>query len=118
MRVRDIELQIPITIENGEPNWTVVQQAWWDAIALVYADVRAPMRIALEMRIMGGSDVTLAPQEGNWGTASIEVLTTMAAADQPGLWENFVQKIIDKWMNLEDSSGVKLNVRPHWAKEW
>src|SRR5690606_17927194 len=32
MRVRDIELQIPIPLENGKPNWTIVQRAWWDAI--------------------------------------------------------------------------------------
>ncbi|KAF4589447.1 cholesterol oxidase like protein [Ophiocordyceps camponoti-floridani] len=33
------------------------------------------MRLTLELRILGGSDVILAPQYGNLATASIEVLT-------------------------------------------
>ncbi|KAL7270660.1 hypothetical protein RUND412_006626 [Rhizina undulata] len=118
MRVRDIELQIPIpplASDPSKPDWGLVQRAWWDAIAIVYADNNAPMRTALELRIMSSSDVIMAPQSGNFfGTASIEVLTTMAAVD---VWPPFVQAIIDKWTSYE-YNGKKLNVRPHWAKEW
>ncbi|KAL7275820.1 hypothetical protein RUND412_001231 [Rhizina undulata] len=118
MRVRDIELQIPIpplASDPSKPDWSVVQRAWWDAIALVYADDTAPMRTALELRIMSSSDIIMAPQSGNsFGTASIEVLTTMAAVD---VWPPFVQAIIDTWTSYE-YNGAKLNVRPHWAKEW
>ncbi|RPA80545.1 FAD-binding domain-containing protein [Ascobolus immersus RN42] len=118
MRVRDIELQIPIPLDKaGDPMWEIVQRAWWDAISLTYADKRAPMRIAVEMRIMSGSDIVLAPQRGNWGTASIEVLTTMPAADE-GIWDQYAQKVVDKWTSYKDANGKLLNVRPHWAKEW
>lgn len=76
------------------------------------------MRLTLELRIMGDSNLILAPQKGNThGTASIEVLTVPDAADDKE-WEGFVQKISDKWMGLTDGAGKALNVRPHWAKEW
>lgn len=121
MRVRDIELQIPIPAladDPTKPDWTVVQKAWWDAIEIVYADESAPMRIALELRIMGDSDIIMAPQTGNsFGTASIEVLTTMPAADD-GSWAPFAQKIADKWMSYTGPNGTLINTRPHWAKEW
>ncbi|KAH0605715.1 uncharacterized protein H6S33_004172 [Morchella sextelata] len=121
MRVRDIELQIPIPAladDPTKPDWTVVQKAWWDAIEIVYADDSAPMRIALELRIMGDSDIIMAPQTRNsFGTASIEVLTTMPAADD-GSWAPFAQKIADKWMSYTTQDGALINTRPHWAKEW
>lgn len=126
MRVRDIEFQIPIpgrADDPRRPDFGVVKRAWWDAIRLVYDDYErdgsAPMRVTLEMRIMGGSDVLMAPQHGNapWGTASIEVLT-IPDADKDGEWAGFVQRVTDKWISYTDNDGAKLNVRPHWAKEW
>jgi FAD binding domain len=122
MRVRDMEFQIPIpsrTDDESRPDFDVVRRAWWDVINLVYdesnqeSDVSSPMRLTLEMRIMGGSDVTMAPQRGNkWGTASIEVLTTPDTVSD-GEWNKFIQRVADKWMSYG-----QLNVRPHWAKEW
>ncbi|KAK7954106.1 hypothetical protein PG996_014992 [Apiospora saccharicola] len=125
MRVRDIEFQIPIPARADDPSrgdLTVVKRAWWDAINLVYNDYEkngtAPMRVTLEMRIMGGSDVLMAPQYGNkWGTASIEVIT-IPDADKDGEWHDFVQRLSDIWMSYTDHHGAKLDVRPHWAKEW
>ncbi|CUS13937.1 unnamed protein product [Tuber aestivum] len=121
MRVRDMELQIPIpplASDPTKPDWTVAQRAWWDAIDAVYADPKAPMRVALEMRIMGDSDVIMAAQTNNkFGTVSIEVLTSMAAAAE-GVWEPFVQEIATRWMNYTGPDGGYLNTRPHWAKEW
>lgn len=96
-----------------------MQRAWWDAISLVYADMKktGAMRLVLELRIMNSSDVIMAPQTGNqFGTASIEVLTNQAAAED-GSWRPFVQTIVDAWTAYE-FNGEKLNVRPHWAKEW
>jgi hypothetical protein len=120
MRVRDMELQIPIpprADDSSKPDWEVVQKAWWDAIDAVYNDSTAPMRIALEMRIMAGSDIIMAPQNGNsFGTASIEVLTTMPAVAE-GVWTPFEQEVADRWMSYE-YDGELLNTRPHWAKEW
>ncbi|EKG17034.1 hypothetical protein MPH_05723 [Macrophomina phaseolina MS6] len=131
MRVRDIELQIPIPglpSDPSQPDFSVVQQAWWDAINLVYAPEytggsaehpnSCPMRLTLELRIMGSSNMIMAPQRGNeHGTASIEVLTVPDAAHDEE-WQGFMQKMADKWMGLTDGKGKVLNVRPHWAKEW
>lgn len=121
MRVRDVELQIPLPPRKDDPSkpdFSIVQRAWWDVINLVYQDAEtgddpsSAMRVALEMRVMGGSNVTLAPQRDNdLGTLSIEVLTLPdAVADNE--WHEFAQKVINLWM------GYGGNVRPHWAKEW
>lgn len=120
MRVRDMELQIPIPARADDAtkaDWGVVQKAWWDAIQAVYEDPTAPMRIALEMRITGASDMIMAAQTNNsFGTASIEILTTMPAVAED-VWEPFAQKITDLWTSYQ-ANGQLLNVRPHWAKEW
>lgn len=82
-------------------------------------DKHTPMRLTLELRIMGGSDMIMAPQAGNNLTASIEVLT-VPDAQQDGEWEVFMQQVCDRWMSYKDNSKtpMALNVRPHWAKEW
>ncbi len=124
MRVLDMELEIPIpSLANDptKPDWTICQQAWWAAIAQVYETFRttanAPMRLTLEMRIMAGSGVTLAPQYGNdLGTCSIEVLTTLNT--DPKEWAAFMQAVADRWFALRDAKGGKLDIRPHWAKQW
>ncbi|ORY15953.1 hypothetical protein BCR34DRAFT_557894 [Clohesyomyces aquaticus] len=121
MRVRDIELQIPLPPRKDDPSkpdFSIVQRAWWDVINLVYQDAgtkddpSSAMRLALEMRLMGGSNVLMAPQKGNdLGTLSVEILTLPdAVADDE--WNAFAQKVIDLWMSYGG------NVRPHWAKEW
>ncbi|KAF2460144.1 hypothetical protein BDY21DRAFT_185583 [Lineolata rhizophorae] len=121
LRVRDMEFQIPILRDEstGKMDYSIVQRAWWDIIRLVYEytnnkkDPSSPMRLTLELRIMNGSDVLMAPQKGNAQTASIEVLSVPdAVADEE--WHGFIQKVADIWM----SYGEEYNVRPHWAKEW
>lgn len=143
MRVRDTEFQIPIPNIPGtqEPDWAIVQRAWWDAIKLVYElshppqpvgffrkaanfisrkpknRGQTPMRLTLELRIMGGSDMHMAPQAGNQYTASIEVLT-IPDSEYDGEWQGFMQELITIWMSYKDRAGNPLNIRPHWAKEW
>ena len=119
-----MEYQIPIPYipSTGDaphkPDFSIIQRAWWDVINLVYQDSESPMRFTLELRIMSGSDIIMAPQHGNqWGTASIEVLTLPDAVSD-GEWVDFCQRVSDKWMSYSDSEGKELNVRPHWAKEW
>jgi hypothetical protein len=119
-RVYDMEFEIPIpprADDPTQPDWSLCQRAWWDAIAAVYAADDAPMRVTLEMRIMGGSDITMAAQYGNsLGTCSIEVLTSLitpAAELGP-----FMQELTDRWTSYTDPAGRPLNVRPHWAKQW
>ena len=143
MRVRDMEFQIPIPNKDGKPDFSVVQKAWWDVINLVYdiagntasesflkslfrtltrkdKDKHTPMRLTLELRIMGGSNLIMAPQAGNNLTASIEVLT-VPDAQHDGEWVSFMQAVCDRWMSYTDDSKetpMRLNARPHWAKEW
>jgi hypothetical protein len=95
----------------------MVRKAWWDAILLAYKHSdRCPMRMPLEMRITGGSDIIMAPQRGNaLGTCSIEVLTLQPCAS---IWKPFAQQVLDAWVSYTDLDGKFLNARPHWAKEW
>ena len=74
------------------------------------------MRMPLEMRIMGDSDILMAPQRGNkLGTCAIEIITLQSCAK---IWPAFAQDILNQWMELRNFEGHKLNIRPHWAKEW
>jgi hypothetical protein len=75
------------------------------------------MRLTLEMRLTGDSNVILAPQRHNkFGTISIEVLTIPTTP--PDAWARFMQDIADSWTQYTDSKGNLLNARPHWAKQW
>jgi hypothetical protein len=74
------------------------------------------MRTTLEMRIMGGSNVLMAPEHGNDVTCSIEVLTTLVTPTAD--WMSFKQQVVDAWSAYTDANGTPLNIRPHWAKEW
>lgn len=53
---RDVEIEIPIPVVNGEPEWDICQRAWWDAINIIYRrfenDGSIPINLTLEMRIM------------------------------------------------------------------
>jgi hypothetical protein len=119
-RVLDMELEIPIpprADDRGQPDWSVCQRAWWEAIANVLERSDAPLRTTLEMRVMGGSGITMAPQYGNsLGTCSIEVLTHLETPRTE--WGPFLQDMADQWTAFVDPDGKPLNVRPHWAKEW
>ena len=111
---------MPLTAKKGEPDkvdYTNVQRAWWDAILKCYENADAcPQRMPLEMRIMGGSDMTMAAQRGNkLGTCCIGVLTLENAAK---IWPPYAQSVLDQWMTYTDAEGNKLKTRPHWAKEW
>lgn len=83
------------------------------------------MNVALEMRITGGSDITLAPQKGNKATCSIEVLS-LACLEKDGSsrekhqkkWHSFMQDVFDIWCKYTDFNGQPLKIRPHWAKDW
>lgn len=90
----------------------------WDGISAIYSRKDAPVRVALEMRLTGGSEVVLAPQRGNTGTISIEVLTTLVTPQDD--WLSFMQQVADKWTayDIRDAAGNALLPRPHWAKQW
>lgn len=118
-RMMEIEIPIPDIGETGIADWSICQKAWWAVIESVYSEKNMkyfPMRTTLEMRIMGGSDVLLAPQYQNKRTCSIEILTPIAVNEKR--WNAFLQEILDKWSQLKDSNGNYLNIRPHWAKRF
>lgn len=74
------------------------------------------MRIPLEMRIVGSTEVTMAPQRGRkLGTCAIEILTLRAIAD---IREPYAHQVLDKWIAYKDNDGKQTFVRPLWAKEW
>jgi hypothetical protein len=121
MRVRDLEFQIPIPSlpsDPSKPDYSIVQRAWWDIISLCYENDDCPMRLTMELRIMGDSKTIMAPQMGNvHGTASLEVLSIPDVVSDDE-WVPFLQRVVDLWLGYRDGDGVLLNVRPHWAKEW
>lgn len=120
VRVLDVEVEMSLQPKTGKPDtpdYNLVRRAWWDAILECYKNsATCPQRMPLEMRIMGGSEVIMAPQRGNTlGTCSIEVLTLENAAD---LWKPYVEGLLSKWLSYTDAEGKLLQTRPHWAKQW
>ena len=66
--------------------------------------------MTLELRIMGGSDVTMAPQYGNkHGTLSIEPVSTRMVHEE--VWEDFKEELAMVWMSYKDFDGTPLNTR-------
>ncbi len=130
----DMEWELPIPglkSDPSKPDWSIAQKAWWIAIKIFYERYNKgdyPMRLPLEMRITGGSDIHLAPQYGNThGTCSIEVLTPGNVDKE--IWRSYMQEITDAWVNLKDDDGQPIHPfkngdgqmvypRAHWAKEW
>ncbi|KAK9416811.1 hypothetical protein SUNI508_09509 [Seiridium unicorne] len=124
IRVRDLEVEMPIPGKgSGQgnssigPDWTYIRRAWWDAIIIAYEHIRdQPQQMPLEMRVMGDSNVIMAPQRDNtFGTCSIEILTLEAEKEK---WPAYSQRVLDAWMSYKDEAGRPLRTRPHWAKEW
>ncbi|RPB07378.1 FAD-binding domain-containing protein [Morchella conica CCBAS932] len=120
--VRCFELSIPIPASSTnpeEPDWSIVQRAWWDALTVTQEDKlqTGALRIVLELRIMRSSEIIMAPQGGNKWTACIEVISNFASGHD-GSWKPFIQKLADAWTSYKTPDGKPLNVRPHWAKEW
>ena len=72
--------------------------------------------MALEMRIIGGSDITMAPNFGNkHGTLAIEPVSTRMV--HKGVWEDFKEELAKMWLSYTDYDGTPLNCRLHWGKE-
>ena len=104
---------------DGGPDFSIVSKAWWDAIDLIERKKLDNIHVCdmcLELRIMGGSDVTMAPQFGNkHGTLSIEPVATRMVTKE--VWEDFKDELAKLWMSYRDCDGTLLNSRIHWAKE-
>ena len=96
-----------------------MSRAWWDAVDLIEESEKDgvfAVDMALELRIMGGSDVLMAPQFGNkHGTLAIEPVSTRIVHKE--VWEDFKEKLAQVWMSYKDYDGTPLKSRIHWAKE-
>jgi len=120
-RVLDSEFEIPIPLAGGKRDYQLVQRAWWDGISAIYnAKSNAPVRVSLEVRLTGGSNVVLAPQRGNTnGTCSIEILSTLnTLGGKRDVWSPFRTVMSEKMSSYKDERGNYLNARPHWAKQF
>ena len=121
IQVRNVEIEIPISLkQDGQPDWTICQKAWWDAIYIIYRNLEEtetlPVNLTLEMRIMGGSDITMAAQQGNQYTCSIEFLSNMLVPHEE--WKSIAEQIIACWITYKDFENKPLAIRTHWGKEW
>jgi len=120
LSVKAAELIVPIPeLEDGSPDWRVVQQVWWDmedVVARFESEDKYPVDLAVEDRFMGGSEMLLAANHGNKYSIAIEVASSPLVDHD--LWEEFKEAIADNWGNYRDRSGNQLRVRPHWAKEF
>lgn len=124
VRVLDVEVEIPLvarrqpeTANQDVQDLGLVRRAWWDAILIAYRHTdTCPQRMPLEMRIMGDSNMVMAPQRGNTlGTCAIEVLTLESARD---IWKPYAEEVLARWLSYSDADGKPLRTRPHWAKQW
>ncbi|KAI4742303.1 hypothetical protein E4T50_07293 [Aureobasidium sp. EXF-12298] len=116
-RARNMELELPIPpspTDKTKPDWMTVRKAWWTVINLVYRSANSPMRLAMDMRITGDSNIIMAPQRGNsHGTVAIEVgsITDTVTEEE---WQTFCQGFVDGLAALTPEG----RLRPHWGKEW
>jgi len=124
MKVRDTEMEIPLILEGSNEEdyvaWDRVRAFWSAAVEYVRNDLNVDL--TLEMRLMGGSEVTLSPQKGNKYTLSIEILSMAPTSLNEDTWNPKWQVSMQGFYNLmctvAEQVGIPpLMVRPHWAKE-
>ncbi|THY28155.1 hypothetical protein D6D01_03971 [Aureobasidium pullulans] len=116
-RSRNMEIELPIpplATDNSKPDWLTVRKAWWGAVNLVYSSANSPMRLAMDMRITGDSDIIMAPQRGNsHGTVALEIGSVTDTVTEEE-WQTFCQSFVDMLTALAPEG----KLRPHWGKEW
>jgi len=120
LSVKTAELIVPIPeLENGEPDWRILQEVVFDMQQVYNEFIEAdlyPMDLAMENRMMAGSDMLMAAQYGNKRSLAIEIASSPLVPED--LWLDFKNALATKWKNYYDREGNRLKVRPHWAKEF
>jgi hypothetical protein len=120
-RVRNYELEIPLPEspdDKDKPDFKIIQRAWWDAIDYVRQMAEnddCPINVAMEMRIMKGSNVMMAPQKNNSWTLMIEILGNMNVPKNR--WDGVAQEINDIW-SAKYQDMKDFNFRLHWGKQF
>ena len=91
MSVKTAELIVPIPeLDNGEPDWRVLQEVVFDIQTVLHEfqdNDLYPVDLALENRIMAGSDMLMAAQYGNKWSLCIEIASSPLVPED--LWEEF-----------------------------
>lgn len=84
MPVLDVEVSNEIPAKGDcVPDFSICQKACWHVISEVYGSLEKfgeePVRVTLELRIVGDSDILISTQHGNTSrTCAIDVLTNGA----------------------------------------
>ncbi|KAJ3028787.1 UNVERIFIED_CONTAM: hypothetical protein HDU68_000910 [Siphonaria sp. JEL0065] len=123
LKVNDMEFECRIPESNkaaGTPDYTICSSLFWVAVDIAESMSGGPVRIAVEMRVTGPSDVILAPQRGNkFGTCSIEILQLAETnPEEKALWKQVKQRVFDAWLQVAKEYGVENGLLPHFAKDW
>eukprot|EP01130_Rhizamoeba_saxonica_P003923 TRINITY_DN1621_c0_g1_i2.p1 TRINITY_DN1621_c0_g1~~TRINITY_DN1621_c0_g1_i2.p1 ORF type:complete len:457 (-),score=103.25 TRINITY_DN1621_c0_g1_i2:101-1471(-) len=118
LQTRDFEVLVEIPVdEDGNPQLDIVRELWWEGIALQYSkefnEHWNPMNLTIELRVMAGSKVLMAPQFGNKYTCAIEALA-LHKVNEEG-WQWYKETLTNIWYEVAQKYGVR--ILPHWAKE-
>lgn len=60
--------------------------------------------MVLEMRVLQGSNSTLAPSYGYEYVCSIEILRMLTSENSEEKWQSVIAQIFEVWKNLKDSN--------------
>jgi hypothetical protein len=110
-QVRSMEVEINIPAINGEPDYNLIQKIWWAGDDYVNSHKQIA-NMGIEMRILRGSNCTLAPQFGYDFVCSVEMLRTLNHKTccndyktKDAQWMDAVSELFEIWKSLRDSNG-------------
>lgn len=120
----EFEIGIPKLNPNSQAiednlNLEIVMELYWAQLEVYYkysADKKHPQLLPLELRVNGGSDLTLSAQRGNAATCAIEILSLEESKLPVDQWHEYVQETIDRWKAIADKYQVPFF--PHLAKQY
>jgi len=124
VKLRDAELEIPLLLEGSQADnrkaWDLAR-AFWSA-AVEYVKNELIIDATLEMRILAGSNVTLAPERGNKYTLSVEIVADAPTDLNRAAWEEEWKRTVKGFHvimgKVAKENGIPSHLlRPHWAKE-
>ena len=118
--VADCELAIPIPSNNGSPDFTAANTAWYEIVDGVYAQaakLNFPLNVSAHARFIKNSQTLMSPAYEPAGSDThycyIEFLSYQPqqqplGEDRLADYQNFVNLVAQQWMALGG--------RPHWGK--
>ena len=125
-KASDYEMEIGIPkLDPNSPaikdnlNLEIVAELYWAQLEIYYRYAYTgeyPQLLPLELRINGGSNMTLSVQRGNVATCAIEILSLEESLLPKDMWHTYVQETIDRWKEIADT--YKVQFFPHLAKQF